>query len=675
MKWKDLKLGRKFFISFGLIIVLLVIVAIWAINGIGGIVGNASEVIEGNKLRTELENKYVQHLQWASNVCALLTDDNISKLDVQTDPHKCEFGMWYYGEGRKHAETLAPELKSLLDEIEEPHNKLHESAIKIDKVFYQADVALSTHLRRAKSDHLLWSHSIKDALLNKESLLNVQTNHHKCRFGMWLESDEIIQKRNADPELDRLLKKIEEPHKNLHISAIQINNFLAQGNFGAAHNYFNNNTRNYTTETLALIDDVVKWNDNNLNGMLKANNIYNTETMTNLTQVGDLFDKIIENSKDYILTDTVMIQQAGSTRIGVIIFSIIAAIIAIIMAIVITKGIVDPVKRGVAFATEISEGNLLATIDVDQKDEVGQLSSALNAMVENLKNIMTNVQSGAEQIASASEESSSSSQEMSEGANEQASSIEEVSATMEEMTANMQQSTSNAQQTEKIAVKAVDDIKRGSKAVTNTVDSMRIIADKISIITDIANQTNMLALNAAVEAARAGKKGKGFAVVATEVKNLAERSAKAAEEIEKVSADSVLVAENAGKMLTEIVPDIEKTAVLVAEITSAVAEQSASSEQISDSIDQMNKVTQQNSAVSEELASSAEELAAQADLLKETISFFDIGNISATKTNYKKRNTLQNIQKTKANYVETADKGVNLNLSSIETDSNDFERY
>lgn len=671
MKWKNLKLGKKFFISFGLIITLLVVVAFWSINGIGNIVGNAEKVIDGNKLRTELEHKYVQHLQWASNVSSLLTNDDITKLSVQTNPRECAFGKWYYGEGRKHAESLAPELKDLFDKIEKPHIQLHQTAVQIDKVFFQADAALSAKLREAKSDHLIWMHSIKNALLEKKSVLGVQTDPHKCKFGKWLDSEEISQKRKDDPEFDRLLNKVEEFHEKLHTSTIQIGSYLTKNNFKSAYNYYNNNTNKYAVTVLDNIDKVIAWNDHKLDGMNKANDIYNKETLLYLSQVGNMFHEIIEKSKDYILTDDIMLQQANSTRRGVILFSIIAAILAIVLAIVITKGIVNPVKKGVDFATKISKGNLMATIDVDQQDEIGQLTKALNTMIEKLKRILSDVQLGANQIASASEESSSSSQEMSEGANEQASSIEEVSATMEEMTANMQQSASNSQQTEKIALKAVHDIKVGSKAVTDTVESMKIIADKIAIINDIANQTNMLALNAAVEAARAGKKGKGFAVVATEVKNLAERSAKAAEEIDKVSADSVLVAENAGNLLTDIVPDIEKTSILVAEITSAIAEQSASSEQISNSIEEMNKVTQQNSAVSEELAASSEELAAQADLLQETISFFRVEE----KTTKKLESKIKIEKKPKTKRLIKKTKGIDLNLGSTSEFDSDFELY
>ena len=369
MNWKNLKLGRKFFISFGLIIALLVVVGIWSINGIGGIVGNANEVIEGNKLRADLEHMYLKHLHWSIEVATLFTDDNVTELNVQTDPYQCSFGKWYYGEGRKHAEMLAPELKDLFDKIEEPHKHLHESAIKIDEAFYQADVAFGAKLRDIKSDHLVWAHSIKDALLNKDRVLNIQKDPQKCKFGVWLNSDEITQMRKNDPELDRLLAEIEEPHHNLHTSAIQIEKYLAQGNITAAYNYFNNNTKQYALTTLTRIDDVIAWNVNNLQGMHKAHEIYNNETMVYSKQVGDIFDEIVEKSKDYILTDQIMIQQEVNTRAGIIIFGVIAVIIAIIFALVMTRGIVNPVKKSVVLAKSVAEGDLTATIDVDQEDE------------------------------------------------------------------------------------------------------------------------------------------------------------------------------------------------------------------------------------------------------------------------------------------------------------------
>ena len=365
-------------------------------------------------------------------------------------------------------------------------------------------------------------------------------------------------------------------------------------------------------------------------------------------------------------------------NIIMLVFMFILLVFLVSIVVLILRSILRSINTANNAIQKLSEGDLNFEIEITSNDEIGEMLKNLKTMTSKLRSTVEGIMSGSEQIASASEESSSSSQEMSEGVNEQASSIEEVSATMEEMTANMQQSTSNAQQTEVIAHKASLDIKLSSKAVIDTVESMKIITDKITLISDIAKQTNILALNAAVEAARAGANGKGFAVVAAEVKNLAERSAKVAEEIDEVSAKSVLVAKNAGKMLVNIVPDIEKTAVLVAEITSAIAEQSASSEQISNSIDVINKVTQQNSAVSEELAASSEELSSQANLLKQTISFFNMGNQQGDHSNTKKGGTLKGIPiKTKRNGLNSKliDTGIELDLTNTEDKGGAFESF
>ena len=460
MKWKNLKLGRKFFVAFGLVIILLAVVAFWAINGIGGIVSNAGEVIEGNKLRTEMNEKYVQHLQWAGDVAQLLTDDNVTELHVQTDDHQCAFGKWYYGEGREHAEELAPELKPLFNQFEEPHKALHNSAVKIKEVFQQADEKLSAMLREAKSDHLTWAHSVKDYVVRAVQVnqIKVVKDHHLCAFGKWYYSDEMRKFRNQHPSFATIAKDVEEPHKVLHESINTLERYFRNNQIAQAKNYYMNFVKPQTYKVLEVIDEMIAWNDKRIAGMEEANRIYVQETEVHLDEMGTLFTRVINESENYLMTDEVMLQEASQTRSGVIIFSILALIAGIILATIIALGIIRPINKGVKFADKISKGNLTAEIDVDQDDEIGQLASALQNMANKLKEIVDNIMLGAENIASASQQMSSSSQEMSQGASEQASSAEEVSSSMEEMASNIQQNNDNANETEKISLKASEDI-------------------------------------------------------------------------------------------------------------------------------------------------------------------------------------------------------------------------
>ena len=306
--------------------------------------------------------------------------------------------------------------------------------------------------------------------------------------------------------------------------------------------------------------------------------------------------------------------------VAVVIIGGIVAVLAFFLA----GGIARPMIKGVDFARAVAQGNLTARIDVNQKDEIGVLADALRGMVKRLREIVRDVQGAADNVSAGSQELSSSAQEMSQGATEQAASAEEASASMEEMAANIRQNADNATTTEKIAGKSADHAKESGDAVTRTVAAMREIADKIGIIEEIARQTDLLALNAAIEAARAGDHGRGFAVVAAEVRKLAERSQVSAGEISTLSAESVEIADKAGKMLTQLVPDIGKTAELVQEISSASREQNSGADQINQAINQLDQVIQQNASAAEEMASTSEELASQAEHLQLAMSFFNV---------------------------------------------------
>lgn len=285
----------------------------------------------------------------------------------------------------------------------------------------------------------------------------------------------------------------------------------------------------------------------------------------------------------------------------------------------ISRSITKALKKSVSFAENIAKGDLTATLEINQKDEIGQLAKALQDMKAKLTEIIDEVIEGSSQIAAASEELSSSS-------TEQAASTEEVSSSMEQMIASIQQNADNALQTETIANKAALEIEKGYNSVTQTVTSMREIADKISVIEEIAEKTDLLAINAAIEAARAGEHGKGFAVVAMEVRKLAERSQLAAAEINHVSRSSVAIAEETGTKMGEIVPEIKKTSTLVQEIAASSKEQNAGADQVNMALQQLNQINQSNAAGSEELAS-------QAASLKETTDYF--------KVEYKKKSVVK----------------------------------
>ncbi|MDE2593157.1 MAG: MCP four helix bundle domain-containing protein [Burkholderiales bacterium] len=317
-------------------------------------------------------------------------------------------------------------------------------------------------------------------------------------------------------------------------------------------------------------------------------------------------------------------QQYLDARNNMQALAAIAIGLSIGIAIWITRSITVPLSKAVSVANRLSEGDLTMDVVVPSKDETGQLLQSMRDMVRKLSTVVQEVNSNAQSLSCASEEVSATAQSLAQAASEQAAGVEECSASVEQMAASIEQNSHNATATDGMAMQSAHDSIKGGDAVKATVGAMKQIADKISIIDDIAYQTNLLALNAAIEAARAGEHGKGFAVVAEEVRKLAERSQEAAQEISEVASRSVDQADQAGKLLHQMVPNIQKTSSLVQEIAAASGEQSSGVGQINAAIVSLSQATQQNASSSEELAATAEELSGQAQQLQEAMTFFKL---------------------------------------------------
>lgn len=594
MDFKNMTIGKKITLAFGVLLVLLLMSTLFTNIGVGNIVKNASEVIDGNKLDGEMAQREVDHLNWAKRVNELLTDDSVTELNVTTDYRKCGFGKWFYGEERKEAEILVPSLIPLFKQIEKPHKELHDAAIEIKEVFVQGDPTLSTKLVEIEAAHLGWAGKIRDALITeKTKLVGVKTDPTKCMLGKWLRSD---QAKNAyergDADFRKVYDSLPSSHNQMHESAIKLKELLAAKNFDEAIKFFRNETLPNLNKTIEILWQLAEEAEHEIKGMNDANAIYADKILPALADVRGSFDEIREEVRDNIMTDEVMLDSATALRVEVTIIGIVAMIVGVLLAFFTARGIATVLQR-----------------------------------------ISKQMDDGANQVASASGEISSSSQSLAQGASEQAASVEETSASLEEVAAMSKQDADNASQADGLMKETYKVIKEANVSMEKLTSSMEEISEAstetqkiVKTIDEIAFQTNLLALNAAVEAARAGEAGAGFAVVADEVRNLAMRAAEAAKDtanlidgtVQKVDTGSEIVGETSESFATAS-QSTEKVSGLVSEIASSSSEQAKAVEQVNKAISQIDSVTQNNAAAAEEAASASEELSAQAAMMKASV--------------------------------------------------------
>jgi methyl-accepting chemotaxis protein len=362
------------------------------------------------------------------------------------------------------------------------------------------------------------------------------------------------------------------------------------------------------------------------NRVAEAARLSNNDLRLISNKIEDHFGALMEeNSRQGLEADTSAARQIVRMEYTMAGAILVAMILAIGFGMIVTRIVMNQLGGEPDYAadlvTRVAGGDLTVEVDVKQGDKTSLLA-AMNNMVERLTSVITEVRASASSLASASEQVSAASTTLSQNSSEQAASVEETSASMEQLSATVSQNAENAEITDSIASKSANEAGEGGEVVRETVVAMKAIAQKISIIDDIAYQTNLLALNAAIEAARAGDHGRGFAVVAAEVRKLAERSQVAAQEIGQLAGSSVSLAERAGRLLTDIVPSIGKTADLVKEIAAASQEQRGGLNQINVAVLELSKATQTNAAASEELSATSEEMSAQAMQLQSMMQFF-----------------------------------------------------
>ena len=675
---ENTRLGMKMAVLSGSILALLILLGSWGIFGLTHVVKNGIMVAEGNKLRSEILQREVDHLNWAQKVSDYLTNDNVKELDVQIDPTKCGFGKWYYGEGRKEAERILPALHGPLENIEAAHRQLHESAAKIKEVFRRADPTLPAFLTQKELDHVAWTSQVQDAILSHKKEVGVQLDPTKCGFGQFLYGEAGRKMSEKDPELARLLQEIETPHKKLHELGHQVDEMLAKNDYAGATRIYGDKILPVLADVRNHLEEMKTRAQGSLQGRGQAEKIFATETQPSLALVQKDLKEMTQLTRDNIISDEEMITGAEHSRTAILIISVLAFAVGITLAIFITRSITGPIGRTARMIEEMAKGHVHERLRMNRADEIGQMAKSMDAFADTLEKevvgaleklangdltfaivpkddgdaigtslkktgddlnvLISDILTATDQVASGAGQVSDSSQALSQGATEQAASLEEITSSMTEMASQTKLNAENASQANQLASQTRAAAEGGNAKMQEMVAAMgeideagQNISKIIKVIDEIAFQTNLLALNAAVEAARAGRHGKGFAVVAEEVRNLAARSAKAAKETAELIEGSVKktrkgteIAESTSEALAEIVSSVTKVTDLVGEIAAASNEQAQGINQTNQALSQIDQVTQQNTASAEESAAASEELSGQAAHMKEMMSRFKV---------------------------------------------------
>ncbi len=621
MSLRDVSLKFKFSLLVGILLLMML-----CLSTLPVFMSNALKTVMHKKMvAAELSETLIErekdHILWIKNLLEHIVNGNNNFSDIQMDPSKCAFGKWLNSDEVKRFIDVFPFIKSELDQIKGPHEKLHRSAKTIQKMI----ITFSPEAQKGFT-------SLKPALLSLNNELLLSIIGRRSDFSASISELKSLSKADWWKELGEKLPDTKPSIENIKSNLISLSElvplFTAEASSAEDNEallFYNSKLYPVLKSTLDSINVVENDYFRAIHDYNKALKSYEEETKNVFNAIRTHFGNILkdvnyENKK----LDKKMVKITHFYASLTLFITVLAFIFGIGLSLLILLPILSSIKKGVDFSEGLQNGDLTIDMDPDGKDEIGELALSLKKIGERLRDIISNVKISIDDVSENSKRLLENAEKLAQGATEQASSVQEASSAVEEMVSNIAQNADNAMQTEKIAMKSAQDAREGKKAVDETVKAMKEIAEKISVIEEIARQTNLLALNAAIEAARAGDAGKGFAVVAAEVRKLAERSQAAAAEINEVSANSVVIAEKSGQMLDTILPDIEKTAELVQEISAASNEQRTGAEQINIAIQQLDQVIQQNAAAAQELSSMAEALSSSAEELSREIAFFKL---------------------------------------------------